>query len=58
MKKSGVRSSQTVGDAKRKREIELRLAEMDTLTQSVYENMVLDKVPEEVCVKLIERYQE
>ena len=39
--KSGVRSSQTAGDAKRKREIDYRLAELDTLTQSVYENMVL-----------------
>ncbi|MBQ9905941.1 MAG: recombinase family protein [Oscillospiraceae bacterium] len=57
-KKSGVRSSQTASDAKRKREIEHRLAELDTLTQSVYENMVLGKVPEEVCVKLIEKYLE
>ena len=56
-KKSGVRSSQTAGDTKRKREIEHRLAELDTLTQSVYENMILGKVPEEVCVKLIEKYQ-
>ena len=56
-KKSGVRSSQTAVDAKRKREIEHRLAELDTLTQSVYENMVLGKVLEEVCMKLIEKYQ-
>ena len=55
-KKSGVRSSQTASDAKRKREIDHRLAELDTLTQSVYENMVLDKVPEEVCLKLLEKY--
>lgn len=57
-KKSGVRSSQTAGDAKRKREIENRVAELDTLTQSIYENMVLGKVPEEVCVKLLGKYQE
>ena len=56
-KKSGIRTSQTASDVKRKREIELRLSELDTLTQSVYENMVLGKVPEEVCVKLIEKYQ-
>ena len=55
-KKSGVRSSQTASDAKRKREIEHRLSELDTLTQSVYENMVLGKVPEEVCLKLLEKY--
>ena len=57
-KKSGVRSSQTAGDAKRKREIENRVAELDTLTQSIYENMVLGKVPEDVCVKLLGKYQE
>ncbi|MBR3042862.1 MAG: recombinase family protein, partial [Oscillospiraceae bacterium] len=57
-KKSGVRSSQTASDTKRKREIEHRLAELDTLTQSVYENMVLGKIPEDVCVKLLGKYQE
>ena len=55
-KKSGVRSAQTAGDARRRREIDHRLAELDTLTQSAYENMVLGKVPEEVCVKLLEKY--
>lgn len=57
-KKSGVRSTRTASDTKRKREIEHRISELDTLTQSVYENMVLGKVPEEVCVKLIGKYQE
>ena len=57
-KKSGDRTSQTAVDNKRKREIEHRITELDTLIQSVYENMVLGKVPEEVCVKLIEKYQE
>ena len=57
-KKSGDRTSQTAIDTKRKREIEHRITELDTLTQSVYENMVLGKVPEEVCVKLIDKYQE
>ncbi|MCM1271598.1 MAG: recombinase family protein [Ruminococcus flavefaciens] len=56
-KKSGIRSSQTASDEKRKREIEHRITELDTLIQSVYENMVLSKVPEDVCVKLIEKYQ-
>lgn len=57
-KKSGDRTSQTAIDTKRKREIEHRITELDTLTQSVYENMVLGKVPEEVCIKLIDKYQE
>lgn len=56
-KKSGIRSNQTASDVKRKREIEYRISELDTLTQSVYENMVLGKVPEDVCLKLIEKYQ-
>jgi hypothetical protein len=57
-KKSGDRTSQTAIDTKRKHELEYRITELDTLTQSVYENMVLGKIPEEVCVKLIEKYQE
>ena len=57
-KKSGVRSSHTASDAKRKRETEHRLSELDTLTQSVYENMVLGKVPEDICVKLLGKYRE
>lgn len=31
--------------------------ELDTLIQSIYENMVLGKIPEDVCVKLIEKCQ-
>ena len=57
-KKTGIRVSQGASDKKHKAEIEKRLSELDTLTQSVYENMVLGKVPEEVCVKLIDKYQE
>ena len=48
-KKTGIRASMGASDKKRKAEIEKRLSELDTLTQSVYENMVLGKVPEEVC---------
>ena len=56
-KKMGIRSSQGAADHKRKQEIERRLSDLDTLIQSAYENMVLGKVPEEVCIKLIEKYQ-
>ena len=56
-KKIGVRSSQGAADNKRKQEIEHRISELDTLIQSAYENMVLSKVPEDVCIKLIEKYQ-
>lgn len=57
-KETGIRASQGASDKKRKNEIEKRLSELDTLTQSVYENMVLGKVPEDVCVRLIDKYQE
>ncbi len=57
-KKSGDRTSQTATLTKRKREIEHRILELDNLTQSVYENMVIGKVPEEVCLKLIDKYQD
>ena len=56
-KKIGVRSAQGAADHKRKQEIEHRISELDTLIQSAYENMVLGKVPEDVCIKLIEKYQ-
>ena len=56
-KKSGIHDSQAAVAEKRKHEIEKRLSELDTLIQSAYENMVIGKVPEEVCVKLIEKYQ-
>ena len=56
-KKSGDRTSQIAVLTKRKREIEHRISELDNLTQSVYENMVIGKVPEEVCLKLIDKYQ-
>ncbi len=56
-KKSGLHNAQTASDTKRKREIEKRLAELETLTQSVYENMVLGKVAEDVCLGLLDKYQ-
>lgn len=34
-----------------------RLAELDKLIGSVYEDKVLEKIPEEVCIHLLEKYQ-
>ncbi len=34
-----------------------RLAELDKLIGSVYEDKVLGKIPEEVCINLLEKYQ-
>ena len=56
-KKSGLHNAQTTNDKKRKREIEKRLAELETLIQSVYENMVLGKVSEDMCIGLLDKYQ-
>ena len=56
-KKSGLNNAQTTRETKRKREIEKRLAELETLIQSVYENMVLGKVAEDMCIGLLEKYQ-
>ena len=33
------------------------MSELDTLIQSVYEDKVLKKVPEEICIGLLEKYQ-
>ncbi len=48
---------QTAEEQKRLREGKFRLSELDTLTQSIYEDKVLGKIPEDVCVKLLEKYQ-
>ena len=34
-----------------------RLAELDKLISAVYEDKVLGKIPEEVCIHLLEKYQ-
>lgn len=57
-RKLGFYEKQTAADTKKLREIEKRLAELDTLIQSVYEDKVIGKIPEEVCVNLLEKYQQ
>lgn len=56
-KKMGLHNAQTATDNKRKREVESRLAELETLIQSVYENMVLGKVAEDLCIGLLDKYR-
>lgn len=48
---------QSAGDERKYREGVERLSELDTLIQSVYEDKVLKKVPEEICIGLLEKYQ-
>ena len=50
-------SRQTEAEQKRLREGKARLAELETLIPSIYEDKVLGKIPEAVCVNLLEKYQ-
>ncbi|MBP1562402.1 MAG: recombinase family protein [Oscillospiraceae bacterium] len=48
---------QTELEQKRLREGKSRLAELEALIPSIYEDKVLGKIPEAVCVNLLEKYQ-
>ena len=48
---------QTEAEQKRLCEGKARLAELEALIPSIYEDKVLGKIPEAVCVNLLEKYQ-
>ncbi len=48
---------QNIVDRKRSRKLAARLSELERLTSSVYEDKVTGKIPEEVCISLLEKYQ-
>ncbi|MCM1440892.1 MAG: DUF4368 domain-containing protein, partial [Roseburia sp.] len=48
--------TQTRGDAKRLKAIQKRLSELDSLIKSCYEDKVLKRVPEDICIDLLNRY--
>lgn len=48
---------QTETEQKRLREGKARLTELEALIPSIYEDKVLGKIPEAVCVNLLEKYQ-
>lgn len=48
---------QTAEEEKRLRESKYRLEELKKLIPSIYEDKVLGKIPEDVCVNLLEKYQ-
>lgn len=50
-------SKQSENDMKLLREGQARLAELEKLIPSIYEDKVIGKIPEDVCVKLLEKYQ-
>lgn len=56
-KKEQLNSRQTAEEHKHLREGKFRLNELETLIPSIYEDKVLGKIPEDVCVKLLEKYQ-
>ena len=56
-KKEQVNSKQTANEEKRLREGKFRLSELDNLIPKIYEDKVLGKIPEDVCVNLLEKYQ-
>ena len=56
-KKEQINSRQTADEEKRLRDGKFRLAELETLIPSIYEDKVLGKIPEDVCVSLLEKYQ-
>ena len=56
-KKEQINSRQTADEEKRLRDGKFRLAELENLIPSIYEDKVLGKIPEDVCVNLLEKYQ-
>ena len=56
-KKEQINTRQTAEEQKQLHSGKYRLAELDTLIPSIYEDKVLGKIPEDVCVSLLEKYQ-
>ena len=56
-RKAGMFAAQTAEDKKRKFEVEHRIAELDNLIQNIYEDKVSGKIAEDVCIRLIDKYQ-
>ena len=56
-KKEQINSRQTADEEKKLREGKFRLAELENLIPSIYEDKVLGKIPEDVCVNLLAKYQ-
>lgn len=50
-------SEQLSADSKHLDAARKRLAELEKLIPSIYEDKLIGKIPEEVCVKLLEKYQ-
>ena len=55
--KGKVRSKQAVSENKKLRDNQRRIAELDDLMQTAYEDKVKGEMPESVCVKLLKKYE-
>lgn len=56
-KKMKERNAKVSGDTKRLNEIRTRLAELDKIMQTLYEDRVLGKISEDVCSNFLDKYQ-
>lgn len=56
-KKEQQTSRQSKADIKRLNDSKHRLAELENLMQSVYEDKVMGKIPEHICVSFLEKYE-
>lgn len=56
-RKERLSSAEKATDKKKLQTAQNRLSELDRLIVSVYEDKVLKKVPEEICVNLLNKYQ-
>ena len=56
-RKAGYRGTVTAQNKKRTAEIEHRITELGSLIQKIYEDRLLGKVPEDLCMELLEKYQ-
>ena len=57
MQKEQYNTKQSKADSKRLHECKTRLDELAKLIPSIYEDKVVGKIPESVCVELLEKYQ-
>lgn len=55
-RKEQLTSEKYNADKKKLRQCQKRLAELDKLIQAAYEDKVAGKIPEEVCVNMLEKY--
>lgn len=56
-KKEQQTSRQSKADVKKLNDSRHRLAELDSLMQSVYEDKVMGKIPEHLCVNFLQKYE-